>query len=170
MKPALYFVRCLLLCASFVTAAFAAGPTEGQPAPAATFKTFDGQQVDITSLRGDVVILTFWATWCQYCRQELGDLSAYYREHQAEGLRVFAISADDAEEFDKVRQRARDYPFPIAVLADADVSRYGRIWRLPLTFVIDRNGVLRRDGWGNMPAVTRAQLEETVTPLLRAKH
>ena len=170
MKSVLYFARCLSLCVLLVAPVFAAGPKVGQPAPAAKFKTLDGEQIDLASLRGDVVILTFWATWCQYCRQELGDLSDYYRDHRSEGLRVFAISADDAPDLAQVQQRARDYPFPVAVAGDADVSRYGRIWRLPLTFVIDRSGILRRDGWSDMPAVTRAQLEDSVTPLLRAKN
>lgn len=169
MRTWLHLLCCAFVSVLFATSSVAAGPKEGQAAPAATLKTLNGEAVDVAALKGDVVILAFWATWCQYCRQELSDLADYYREHREQGLRVYAISADDAADIDKVKARARDYPFPVVAMADADVSRYGRVWRLPLTFVIDRVGILRRDGWGNTPAVTRAQLDEMVTPLLRAK-
>jgi peroxiredoxin len=156
-----------MLVSSFV---WAAGPKEGAPAPQASVKTLDGKRMDIAALRGNVIVVTFWATWCQYCKQELADLSDFYREHAQDGLSVIAISADDAEDAGKVRAQAKKYPFPVALQADADASAYGRIWRLPLTFVIDRRGVLRRDGWSDTSAVTRQQMDATITPLLRDKN
>jgi len=161
---------CLIIISLWSALASAAGTKEGAPAPQANIKTLDGKHMDIASLRGSVVVVTFWATWCQYCKQELADLSAFYREHAQEGLSVIAISADDAEDAGKVRERARDYPFPVALQADADASAYGRIWRLPLTFVIDRRGVLRRDGWSDTTAVTRQQMDASILPLLREKN
>ena len=154
----------------FLSTALAGGMEQGAPAPHAVIKTLDGMRIDTAALQGKVVIVTFWASWCEFCRQELSDLTGYYRDHENEGLSIVAISTDEANDANKVRERARSYPFPVALIADADVSGYGRIWRLPLTFVIDRHGILRRDGWDSSPAVTRAQLEETVTPLLRDKN
>lgn len=158
----------LLLCLLFSTHAPAA-PKEGEPAPRFTLKTLDGARIDNASTRGQVTVLTFWATWCAYCRQELADLAAYYRQHAQDGLKVVAISMDDADVAAAVRSRAKEYPFPVAFAADADVTRYGRVWRLPLTFVVDRRGILRRDGWTADAAVSRAQMDETLTPLLREK-
>ena len=166
MKTHRYWIGLLALCSALASAAWAAGPKEGMPAPRAVVKTLDGARIDTTELKGRVVILTFWATWCAYCRQELDDLTAYYREHQKDGLEVLAISVDAADNATQVRERARSYPFPVALHADADASGYGRIWHMPMTFAIDRHGMLIRENWGSSPAVTRVQLEETVTPLL----
>jgi cytochrome c biogenesis protein CcmG, thiol:disulfide interchange protein DsbE len=161
--------KCLLLLLLVSLSAWAFELKEGASAPRAVIKTLDGAHIDTAQLEGKVIIITFWATWCEYCHEELADLSTYYRDHAQEGLSIVAISVDEAEDAAKVRERARSYPFSVALLADADVSGYGRIWRLPLTFVIDRRGILRRDGWASSPAVTRAQMEETITPLLRDK-
>ena len=60
----------------------------------------------------------------------------------------------------------RSFAFPAAMANEAKYSGYGRIWRLPLTFVIDRGGMLRQDGWYGSPSIDAALLEKTVTPLL----
>ena len=160
----------LLLVALLSTLAAAAGPKLDAPAPQATIKTLHGKRIDTAALLGNVVIVTFWATWCQYCKQELSDLSDYYRQHAQDGLSIIAVSTDDADDVAEERERAKAYPFPVAMLADVEVSGYGRIWRMPLTFIIDRRGILRRDGWVDTPSVTRKQLDDIVTPLLREKN
>jgi hypothetical protein len=68
----------------------------------------------------------------------------------------------------KAREIMQAFAFSAAFARDADFKGYGRIWRLPLTFVIDRNGVLRKDDWYGDPGIDLAQLERTVTPLLNA--
>ena len=108
MRKILKKYQCLLaflLLASVF--AWAAGPKQGAPAPRAVFKTLDGRRIDTGALQGRVVIVTFWATWCEYCRQELADLTGYYRDHGQEGLDVIAVSTDAAADADKVRERAR---------------------------------------------------------------
>ena len=60
----------------------------GQPAPAATLVTLDGKRLSTQELIGQVVILTFWATWCVPCRDELPLLSTYAAEHAVQGLSV----------------------------------------------------------------------------------
>lgn len=142
----------------------------GAPAPHIAIKTLDGKRIDGAALQGKVVILAFWATWCEVCPKELSDLTEYYQVHKNEGLSILAVSTDEEEDKDQVRAQARSLPFPVALISDSDVSGFGGIWRLPLTFVIDRHGILRRDGWTSSPAVSRAQLEEIVTPLLRDKN
>lgn len=163
------YIALLVLTAMTSSIAVAGGPALNAPAPHATIKLLDGRTLDTEALRGKVVVIAFWATWCAYCKQELTDLAAYYREHAPQGMEVIAVSADEAEDLAKVRERAAGYPFPVALMADAQLKDYGRIWRLPLTFVIDRRGMLRRDGWSDSPAVTRQQLDDTITPLLREK-
>ena len=141
----------------------------GEPAPAAVLVTLDGERIDIADLRGRVVILTFWATWCVPCRQELPLLSDYAQAHAAQGLTVLAFSLDAADESARVRQAARDYHFPVGLLAQSSVPGYGRIWHIPVNFTIDRQGRLVDNGWKDRPPVwTAERLERIVAPLLNS--
>ena len=70
----------------------------GQRAPTATLVTLDGAKLSTADLLGSVVILTFWATWCVPCREELPLLSKYAAEHASQGLRVLGFSLNMPEE------------------------------------------------------------------------
>jgi len=109
-------------------------------------RQLDGGSYTLAAHKGEVVILNFWATWCVPCRVELPAFSEFYRKHQAEGLTVLAVSMDDPEDLAKVRDVAKALPFPAAMYGDTQAQGYGRIWRLPITFVIGRDGraALRR--------------------------
>jgi peroxiredoxin len=95
-------------------------------------------------------------------------LDAYFRRHRDDGLVLLAISMDDPRDEAKVRDFMKAFSFPAALARDADIRGYGRIWRLPLTFVVDRHGILRKDDWYGDPGLDAQLLEKTVTPLLRA--
>ena len=139
----------------------------GQLAPPITLNTLDGKQIDLRDLRGKVVILTFWATWCDPCRAELPLLSRYADEHAKQGLAVLGFSLDAPDHLDQVRAIASTLSFPVGLLGDPHVPGYGRIWHLPVSFTIDRNGRLVDNGWKDkQPAWTAAQLDKVVTPLL----
>jgi cytochrome c biogenesis protein CcmG/thiol:disulfide interchange protein DsbE len=142
----------------------------GQPAPAATLVTLDGKRLSTPELTGQVVILTFWATWCVPCREELPLLSKYAAEHAAQGLSVLGFTLDTPDELDPVRAVARTLSFPVGFLATSSAPGYGRIWRIPVNFTIDRAGRLADDGWKDRrPVWTQERLARIVTPLLEAK-
>jgi len=139
----------------------------GERAPPATLVTLDGQKLSTPDLVGNVVILTFWATWCSPCREELPLLSQYATEHASQGLRVLGFSLDLPEEIAGVRQVAQSLSFPNGLLANSSAPGYGRIWRLPVSFTIDRDGRLVDDGWHDKkPVWTAERLASVVTPLL----
>ena len=139
----------------------------GERAPLATLVTLDGERISTADLLGHVVILTFWATWCSPCREELPLLSAYAERHAAAGLRVLGFSLDTPDKLTDVRQVARELRFPCGLLANSSAPGYGRIWRLPVNFTIDRAGRLTDDGWKDKkPTWTQERLERIVTPLL----
>jgi len=142
----------------------------GQPAPAATLTTLDGKRLSTSELTGHVVILTFWATWCVPCRDELPLLSTYAAEHAAQGLSVLGFTLNTPDEMEQVRAVARTLSFPVGFLEHSSAPGYGRIWRIPVNFTIDRAGRLVDDGWKDRhPVWTRERLTRVVTPLLEAK-
>lgn len=139
----------------------------GAAAPPATLVTLDGQRTSTTQLIGQVVILTFWATWCEPCREELPLLSRYADQHAAAGLRVLGFALDLPDKLPAVTKIAQTLSFPVGLLAHSSAPGYGRIWRLPVNFTIDRAGLLLVDGWKEkQPTWTAERLEEVVTPLL----
>jgi peroxiredoxin len=156
----------LFVCASGASAR-ANSLVVGQPAPSITLTTLGGQRISSADLRGKVVIITFWATWCEPCREELPLLSRYAQQHAAQGLVVLGFSLDPPDQLGKVRAVANTLSFPVGLLGDPHVAGYGRIWHLPVSFVIDRHGRLVDNGWKDrQPAWTSKRLQQIVTPLL----
>ena len=142
----------------------------GEPAPAATLMTLDGKHLSTQELIGQVVILTFWATWCVPCRDELPLLSTYAAMHAGQGLSVLGFTLNTPDELEQVRAVARTLSFPVGFLATSSAPGYGRIWRIPVNFTIDRAGRLVDDGWKDRrPVWTRERLARIVAPLLEEK-
>lgn len=162
-------LKSLAACCAWQQAplAFAGGLRVGAPAPPATLVTLDGERILSSDLLGQVVILTFWATWCTPCREELPLLADYLSRHAEARLRILGFSLDTPEELPQVRAVARSLNFPVGLMRDSSAPGYGRMWRLPVSFTIDRRGLLAEDGWKEkQPAWSRERLEQVVTPLL----
>jgi peroxiredoxin len=148
---------------------WAGGLQVGAPAPPATLVTLDGRRISSADLLGQVVILTFWATWCVPCRDELPLLSDYLAHHADGGLQILGFGLDTRERLEEVKRIAQSLRFPVGLMSDSSAPGYGRIWRLPVSFTVDRQGRLAADGWKEKhPAWTRERLDQLVTPLLTA--
>ena len=169
MRRSTRLLLAVMLSGSVFCAA-AKTPTAGEPAPAIEATTWDGGHFSLAAAHGRVVIVHFWASWCTPCRLEMPVLDAYYRQHHAEGVDVLAINLDDKDALPEAREAMKPFAFPAASYADSKVSGYGRVVHLPLTFVIDRDGILRRNAWKAAPTVDAAVLEREVTPLVGAAH
>ncbi len=174
MSSSLWRAACALTLIGVATVlapiSFASSLRVGETAPPATLVTLDGQRIATADLRGRVVILTYWATWCVPCREELPLLSGYAQAHAAQGLTVLAFSLDAPEDLARVKQIARSFHFASGLLANSSAAGYGRIWRIPVNFTIDRQGILVDDGWKEkQPTWTAERLDRIVTPLLNAR-
>jgi thiol-disulfide isomerase/thioredoxin len=141
----------------------------GETAPPAVLVTLDGERISSRDLAGRVVILTFWATYCVPCRTELPLLSEFAAAHAAEGLSVLGFCLDEPASASKVRRVADTLGFPVGFMREDSAPGYGRIWKLPVNFTIDRAGLLVEDGWAQKePSWTTERLERVVLPLLAA--
>ncbi len=139
----------------------------GEPAPPIELVTLDGTHIATSALRGQVVIVTFWATWCVPCKKELPVLSNYFAQHADSGLQILGFSLDEPSALPAVREAAIHLRFPVGLLGSPWAKGYGRIWRIPVSFVIDRSGRLVDNGWDDFdPVWTAARLQRIVTPLL----
>ncbi|HZZ95258.1 MAG TPA: TlpA disulfide reductase family protein [Usitatibacter sp.] len=139
----------------------------GRPAPPLVLHTLDGKEISTPSLVGKVVIATFWATWCVPCREELPLLSDYAAAHAKDGLQVLGFSLDGPDKLAAVKRVADTLSFPVGLLGSNYAGDYGRIWRLPVNFTIDRAGHLVDNGWDDDdPVWTKERLERVVSPLL----
>ncbi len=96
----------------------------------------------LASLRGKVVLLDFWATWCGPCRMLAPRLSALQTRYGAQGLRVLGLTTDDGEKAALFAQRV-NMRYPIALDRSGETSREYDISALPTLFVIDKRGVVR---------------------------
>jgi len=127
-------------------------------APEFVRRDLSGQTVDLARLRGKVVLVNFWATWCAPCQAEMPVFAAWQRQYGPRGLQVVGISMDDdAAPVRKVLGRLGiDYP---VAMGDARLGRrYGGVLGLPLTFLIDRQGVIRArfQGESNLKVIAAA--------------
>ncbi|MFZ0339907.1 MAG: TlpA disulfide reductase family protein [Terracidiphilus sp.] len=136
-----------LLAASFTVAAAPAAPAArnllNKQAPDFTRPDLDGHALHLNAFRGKVVLLNFWATWCAPCQVEMPVFAAWQRQYGPQGFTIVGISMDDnaAAARQLVERLKLDYP---VAMGDARLGmRYGGVLGLPLSFLIDRNGVVR---------------------------
>ncbi len=121
-----------------------APPRPGFPAPAYEAVDLQGNTVSLESMRGEVVLLNIWATWCGPCRQETPYLQELFEEHEAEGFRIVGASMDTGNAADQVEMFTEEYGVTYTVLLDPQMRGMDsyNVLGLPATFLIDREGIM----------------------------
>jgi peroxiredoxin len=117
----------------------------GQPAPDFALRSWQGDNVRLSEHLGEVVLVNFWATWCGPCRQEMPQLDEIYGKYRRAGLVLFSVNIDEQSNLDAAREMAKTLRVSYPVLFDArkEVSRAYQAGTMPLTVLIDREGVVR---------------------------
>jgi peroxiredoxin len=120
-------------------------PSTGSRAPDFRLIDLEGKSVSLSDYHGKVVLLNFWATWCGPCRTEMPAMEALYRSMQSKGLEIIAVSVDQqGTEVTRPFQEAMGLSFPILHDQDYEVGLTYGARTLPMTFAIDRQGVIRQ--------------------------
>ncbi|NPU27369.1 TlpA family protein disulfide reductase [Bradyrhizobium sp. LMG 8443] len=156
----------LLVAGLIVVATWAsacAAPAIDQAAPPLIVSEFGGETFDLSKMHGKVVLINYWATWCAPCRREMPILNAFYRRYHEQGLELIGISADRPEDFGKMRKISETLAYPTSTLERISRDGFGPPDGFPLTYVIDREGVLR----DKFIDVREQLLRDVVLPMLQ---
>ena len=114
----------------------------GSDAPDLRLPALDGTPVSLRELRGRVVLINFWATWCKPCEEEMPAMERLYGELRPDGFELLAISADDAEADVSGFAARLGLSFPVLRDVDKAVAREYQTFRFPESFLVDREGVV----------------------------
>jgi cytochrome c biogenesis protein CcmG, thiol:disulfide interchange protein DsbE len=158
----------LRLCATVLALvagnACAATAKVGTPAPQFRVKSVTKQTLDLQQLRGQVVVVNRWATWCVPCRAEFALFEAYAKLRSKNGLTIIAIETGGAGNSGPMRALAESVHFPVVLETGARASGYPILKRaVPTNYVIDRAGVVR---YAKEGAFELQELDAVVRPLL----
>ena len=154
---------CALLALCVAGTAYA-GPRAkvGKPAPPFTIFTFDKRKIKLADLRGKVVIINYWATWCGPCKAEMPMMSDFHRRHKDEGFEIFGVTTEDSAEPFRLKKLVAVLSYPLASRVSGD--GYPILDGVPTSYVIDRSGMIR---YAKAGAFEAQDFDSLILPLLQ---
>ena len=133
-----------------------------------TLRDIHGQSVTLSEFEGKVVLMSFWATWCGPCKEEMPHLQKLHTDKKDDGLEVLSISTDDARSVSQVKPYIKKNGYDFTVLLDKDssvIGSYHPAKTLPFTVVVDQQGNIAKVTHGYNPG-DEVELEKVVDSLL----
>ena len=153
-----------LLLAACVAAVAQTVSLVGNKAPEFTRKDFSGARIDLAGYRGKVVLLDFWATWCASCQVEMPTFVLWQQQYGPRGFQVIGVSMDDDPALARKLSAKLRLNYPVAMGDDKLGQLYGGVLGLPLTYLIDRKGIVRAKFQGETDLKTmETQLKALLT-------
>ena len=155
----IYAVVAMLLCVCAMAPARAADTLQAA-APDFTLKSNGGDNLKLSELRGQVVLINFWASWCGPCRKEMPLLDALYQQYKPLGFTILGINVE--EDPGQARSLLGKVPVSFPVLFDGanTVSKLYNVVAMPTTVIVDRNGNMRYLHKGYMPGYEDAYQQQ----------
>jgi len=141
-------------------------PQEGFLAPDFSLTTMSGETYSLSALRGNVVVVNLWASWCLPCRAEMPAIQRVYEKYKDAGLVVLAVNSTSQDNTASVDAFITELglTFPVVMDYDGKVANLYRLSALPTTFFIGRDGVIRKVTPGG--PMSEASLQATIQALL----
>lgn len=141
-------------------------PSRKDRAPDFRVRSIQGDWVSLSGLRGKLVLINFWATWCKHCHTEMKDLEKVKQQYGPQGLEVIGLEIGESEA-EPLRKYATEHgiTYPLALTPEPTRKAYGHVFQIPASFLIDREGFIRyhwdgeRDGATFSAAVSRLLTE-----------
>ena len=145
----------LVFLAALLLALAASAKEVSGPAPDFTLKSRSGENIKLSELRGEVVMINFWASWCGPCRQEMPLLDALYQRYRPMGFTILGVSVD--EDVADAKRLLKEIPVTFPVLFDTDnkVADLYELVAMPSTVLVDRDGNMRFVHLGYLPGYER---------------
>jgi len=162
----LRILTAIVLALAAAVPAAAATPAANAVAPDFTLRSTDGHNVRLDELRGQVVLVNFWATWCGPCREEMPRLNALYEKYRSSGFVLLGVNVDDDPATALATATRLAVGFPVLLDTDKKVSRLYALETMPSTLLIDRDGKVRFVHRGYR-AGTEADYEQQIRGLLK---
>ena len=137
----------------------------GQAAPDFALKSSSGKNLRLSEYRGDVVMVNFWATWCGPCRQEMPLLDELYSRYQRVGFSLLGVNIDDNQSRAMDMVSELGVSFPVLFDSRKEVSKLYAVEAMPVTVIIDREGMVRFVHQGYKPGYEEQYLDQIRTLL-----
>lgn len=116
-------------------------PQSGQKFPDFTLESLDGEKITLSELANQPIVINFWATWCDPCKEEMPLFEAIYSENS--GIVVLGINYNEPANIIRRFVQERGITFPILLDADGKLAERFQVFGFPTTYFIDRDGILR---------------------------
>ena len=130
-----------LLCVSF---SYGAGLPHVGDSPKLIITDLNGESFDLSQKHGKWVLVHFFATWCPACKTELPILAQIYKEYHSKGLEIIALTPEGIKSKSEVKKFIDPYHFPSALLLDSKINDFGSGIVLPMTYLLNRSGVIHK--------------------------
>ena len=150
----------------FTVSTLAASSLEGQVAPDFVLRSATGENLRLSEYRGDVVLINFWATWCGPCRQEMPLLDDLYGRYQRVGFNLLGVNIDEDSRRAMQMVQELGVNFPVLFDENKEVSKLYEVEAMPVTILVDREGIVRHVHHGYKPGYEEKYLTE-IRSLLR---
>ena len=160
-----YNLSILTAAIIFLFAVSSAQSEKKYKAPNFSLKAQDGKVIELAKLKGKVVLLNFWATWCPPCRAEIPDFIEIYNSYKSKGFEIIGIALDE-EGWSKVTPYIKEAKinYPVVIGTGKEIKQYGGIEAIPTSFIVDKNGFIAGKQVG---LLSKDALEQKLKSLLK---